>query len=120
MGIFSGFGNHNDTDRIYGYFPELSGGDGRIRRLNWGIKVHYEKRTGRLIRPFYSYIILSQVCLPFPITFHLLQRLSFRLGDKFPDEQRRQYTHHAIDPIGHTVIKRIGQVLILIQHWECP
>ena len=28
MGIFSGFGNHNDTDRIYGYFPELSGGDG--------------------------------------------------------------------------------------------
>ena len=27
-GIFSGFGNHNDTDRIYGYFPELSGGDG--------------------------------------------------------------------------------------------
>ena len=29
MGIFSGFGNHNDTDRIYGYFPELSGGDGK-------------------------------------------------------------------------------------------
>ena len=28
-GIFSGFGNHNDTDRIYGYFPELSGGDGK-------------------------------------------------------------------------------------------
>ena len=25
MGIFSGFGNHNDTDRIYGHFPELSG-----------------------------------------------------------------------------------------------
>ena len=52
--------------------------------------------------------LLSQVWLPFPITFHLLQRLSFRLGDKFPDEQRRQYTHHAIDPIGHTVIERIG------------
>ena len=27
--VFSGFGNHNDTDRIYGYFPELSGGDGK-------------------------------------------------------------------------------------------
>ena len=28
MGILSGFGNHHGTDRIYGYFPELSGGDG--------------------------------------------------------------------------------------------